>query len=51
MGTIIRLLTTINELEEKKFSTVYATSTTQRCPKEKMQIFLIEDFFQFFISP
>jgi hypothetical protein len=36
MGTIIRLLTTLNELEEKKISI---------CPKEIMQIFLVEEFF------
>jgi hypothetical protein len=30
---------------EKKID-VYANSTTQRCPKEIMKIFLIEDFFQ-----
>jgi len=43
MGTIIRLLTTSNELEEKIY--LYANSTTQRCQKEIMKIFLIEDFF------
>jgi hypothetical protein len=42
MGTIIRPLTTQNELEEKNY--LYAISTTQWCPKEIMQIFLIADF-------
>jgi hypothetical protein len=37
------MLTTENELEEKIYP--YDNSTTQRCPKEIMQIFLIEDFF------
>jgi hypothetical protein len=29
----------------KKKIYLYANSTTQRCPKEIMKIFLIEDFF------
>jgi hypothetical protein len=33
----------LNELEEKIY--LYANSTTQRCQKEIMNIFLIEDFF------
>jgi hypothetical protein len=33
------------ELEEKFY--LYANSKTQRCPKEIMTIFLIEDFFSF----
>jgi hypothetical protein len=43
MGTIIKLLKTSNELEEKIYQ--YAYYTTKRCPKEIMKIFLIEDFF------
>jgi hypothetical protein len=43
MRTIIKLLTTENKLEEKNY--LYANSSIQRCPKEIMQIFLIEDFF------
>ncbi len=43
MGTIIKLLTTLNELEEK--SDLYANSNTQRCPKDIMKIFLTEHFF------
>ncbi len=31
----------------KKKTYLYANSTTQRCPKEIMKIFLIEDFFPF----
>ncbi len=33
----------------KKKIDLYANSTTQRCPKEIIKIFLIEDFFQ--LSP
>ncbi len=44
MGTVIKQLTTWNEFEVK-FIYIYANSTTQRCPKEIMQIFLIADFF------
>jgi hypothetical protein len=40
MGTIIKLLPTL-----KKKMHLYANSTTQRCPKEIMKIFVIEDFF------
>jgi hypothetical protein len=43
MGTIIKLLTTLNKLEEKNY--LYVNSTTQRCPKEIIKNFLIEDFF------
>jgi hypothetical protein len=43
-GNNIRLLTTYSELEGKIF--IYANSTTQRCPKEIMKTFLIEDFLQ-----
>ncbi len=42
MEEIIKLLTTLNELE-KKLS--ICNSTTQRCSKEIIKIFLIEDFF------
>ncbi len=43
MGAIIKLLTTSNELEKKIY--LYANSTSQRCPKEIIKHFLIEDFF------
>jgi hypothetical protein len=36
MGTIIKLLTTENELEKKIY--LYADSPFQRCPKEKKKI-------------
>jgi hypothetical protein len=41
IGTIIKLLKTQNELEEKIY--LYDNSTTQSCPKEIMKIFLTED--------
>jgi hypothetical protein len=44
MGTIIKQLTTSNEIEKNYLN---ANSTTQRCPKEIIKIFLIEDFFHF----
>jgi hypothetical protein len=37
MGTIIKLLTTYNELEEIY---LYANTISQRCPKEIMKIFM-----------
>jgi hypothetical protein len=42
MGAIIKLLTTKMKLEKNH---LYANSTTQRCPKEIINIFQIEDFF------
>jgi hypothetical protein len=35
----------------KKNIYLHANSTTQRCPQERMKIFLIEDFFELRISP
>ncbi len=42
LGTIIKLLTTKINLKKNY---LYANSTTQRCPKETIKNFLIEDFF------
>ncbi len=44
MRTIIKLCWQLKmNLKNKNY--LYANSTTQRCPKEKKEIFLIEDFF------
>ncbi len=44
MGTILDCWQLKVNLKEKIY--LYANSTTQRCPKEVMKTFLIEDFFQ-----
>jgi hypothetical protein len=43
MGTIIKLLTKFKLTFKKNY--LNANSTTHRCPKEIIKIFLIEDFF------
>jgi hypothetical protein len=40
-GTLMKLLTILNELEEKKY--IYMLTLLPRCPKEIMEIFLTED--------
>jgi hypothetical protein len=41
-GNTYQTADNLNELEEKMY--LYVNSTTQRCPKEILKIFLIEDF-------
>jgi hypothetical protein len=43
MGTLSDCRQLKMNLQEKNY--LYANSTTQRCPKEIMKTFLIEDFF------